>query len=166
MPTVKKYAVDKHKWLTKEEFDEAVVVTNVLPGPSVVEIFAIISIKVIGKLKGSIVVIIGVLPHILLFFTIYFLLSSYLEQKYFIVVNIGAIPVVIASLLRFSYNYMKSSIKEMKIIHFTLLTFISFCFCLLVPSPYNIAAILMVAMILLITIWDFFRRRRRRGTRC
>ncbi|WP_429996442.1 chromate transporter, partial [Mycoplasmopsis bovis] len=43
LPIFKRYSVDKYRWLSEKEFEENVILTNMLPGASVIEALSYIA---------------------------------------------------------------------------------------------------------------------------
>ncbi len=142
MTIIKKTAVDKKKWLTEQEFDQNVIITNLLPGPSAIEMFSYIPMKLLGFKKGIWVTIIGCLPHVLFtFLLIYF--SKYIPSKYLYVINVGVISTIIGVLIVFAINYFKKSYKQLGIWQWILLFCLGFVFNFFVPNPYNLPIVIM-----------------------
>ncbi|WP_369085730.1 chromate transporter [Metamycoplasma spumans] len=146
MPVIKRDAVDKYKWLTEEEFDRVVVITNMLPGASVIEAISYVSIKCLGFWKGFLVTIIGILPHCILFFGL-FLAISYVPKKYLYVVSLGVLVSIIGFLVNFGINYMKKSYKKINTALWIFLFLITFLFSIFIPVPYNMPVFVMVMII-------------------
>ncbi len=72
-PVAQRELVEKHHWLTKEEFVEDWAVAQVLPGPNVVNLGLIIGSRFFG-IKGGVVALLGliVFPLILVLTLIFF----------------------------------------------------------------------------------------------
>ncbi|VEU68494.1 chromate transporter [Mycoplasmopsis pulmonis] len=156
MPIIKKIAVDQRKWISQEDFDNAVIVTNMIPGPSVVEMLSFVAIKTIGKTKGMIVTLLGILPHVLMAFGLFFALNS-LPEKYVYVFHISVLSVILALLILFGWRYLKMSQKELSFpIWFGLFSF-TLAFSFFVPTPYNIASLIMVAVIVFVFIFELIK---------
>ncbi|TPR54655.1 chromate transporter [Metamycoplasma neophronis] len=151
MPVIKRDAVDKYHWLTEEEFDRVVVVTNMLPGASVIEAISYISIKCLGFWKGFIITIIGILPHCFLFFGL-FLAMTYVPKQYLYVVSLGVLISIIGFLINFGINYMKKSYKKMNVGLWIFLFLITLAFSLFVPVPYNMPVFVMVLVMVIFFI--------------
>ncbi|WP_036456960.1 chromate transporter [Mycoplasmopsis lipofaciens] len=148
MPIVRKYSVEKYKWLSEEEFEENVVITNMLPGPSIIEAVSYISIKLLGPRKALLAILIGALPHTLVAFVlIYF--SKYIPLKYLYAIEVGVLVAVIGALIGFSIQYFRKN--QIKTNLWVTLFLITFLFCLFVPSPYNIPVAIMFLIILTFT---------------
>lgn len=163
MPIIKKEAVDKKKWLDEKEFDNLVITTNMIPGPSVVETLSYISMKQLGKIKGAIVALLAILPHVLLFIGLFVLAEKFLPQNYLIVISASVMPVIVGILIAFGIRYIKMSKKEMPFyIWFSLFIF-TLCFTIFIPSPWNIPAIVMVAVIFLVFIFAWIKTRKQKG---
>ncbi len=160
MPIIRKFAVIENGWLDDEEFDDVVIASNMIPGPSVVEALSYVAIKKLGKLWGTIVTIIGILPHMLMALAIFVLSTKYLPAKYLFIINVAIMPIIIAILILFIVRYIKQSRKELALPIMIALIIGSFAFCMFIPAPYNIPAILMIATIFVVFIVEFIRIRK------
>jgi chromate transporter len=75
-PVAQRELVEKHRWLTKEEFVEDWAVAQVMPGPNVVNLGLIVGNRYFG-LKGGLAAVLGlVLFPMLLVITLIFFYSS------------------------------------------------------------------------------------------
>ncbi|TNK88663.1 chromate transporter [Mycoplasmopsis pullorum] len=154
MPVIKSEAVEKKKWLTIEEFDRMVIVTNMLPGPSVIQAISFLAIKNLGIFKGVILTLFAIFPHILIALILY-LLASYLPINYLYAISIGALSVIAGVLLSFGWSYMTKS-KNMINTPLWLLTFlVTLVFCVFVPSPFNLPIFVMIVFFLILGIVQF-----------
>ncbi|NQZ65996.1 MAG: chromate transporter [Mycoplasmatales bacterium] len=156
-PFIRKEAVVKNKWLTEKEFDKLVVTTNMIPGPSVVESLSYISMKVLGPLKGAIITLIGILPHILFALGLLIIAQEFLPKKYLFVINVSVIPVIIGVLLAFTWRFVKISNKEIGFPKMMGLLIFTIIFSLFVPSPWNITAFVMIGVIIFTMIFEYFK---------
>ncbi|WP_041594136.1 chromate transporter [Mycoplasma crocodyli] len=154
MPLIKSEAVDKKKWLSIEEFDKVVIVSNLLPGPSVIQTIGYISIKFLGKMWGTLVTLLALLPHVLFAFGLY-LLVNLLPIKYLYVVSVGVLSAIVGVLIIFGIRYIKLSHKNMPIPLWVSLFCITFAFCFFIPSPYNVPIVVMTILFILIAIVEF-----------
>lgn len=154
MPVLKNEAVDKKRWMTVEEFDKIVIVSNMLPGPSVIEAISYLAIKVFGFWKGSLITFFAMLPHILLAYLFYFLIYL-LPQNYISVISVGVLTAISGVLLAFGYEYMKSSKKQMSIPLWFLLFLFTFAFCLFIPSPFNIPIVVMIIVFIFFGLFHY-----------
>ncbi|WP_029608487.1 chromate transporter [Mycoplasma simbae] len=160
MPVIKRYAVDKYGWLSSDEFDKNVVVTNMLPGPMAIQALAYIAIRSLGFWKGSLVVTLAAIPHILLTILLIFAIG-WLPQKYLIVVQTGVLVAIVGSLLGFAWGYFKKGIKNIKISLWVILFLVTFCFSLFIPTPYNIPVAIMLIIICIYTTFYLIQKRRK-----
>ncbi|UWV77138.1 chromate transporter [Mycoplasmopsis cynos] len=82
-PVIKKEIVENKKLLDVKEFDQIVIVTNMLPGASVIQCISYISIKLLGKVKGIIITLFALFFHILCLVLDYcFYFQKYLNNMY------------------------------------------------------------------------------------
>ncbi|AZG68589.1 chromate transporter [Mycoplasma struthionis] len=151
MPVIKKEAVDKQNWLSESEFDRVVIITNMLPGASVIEAIGYVSIKCLGFWKGLIVTLVAILPHCLLFFGL-FLALSYVPKKYLYLVSLGVLISIVGFLINFGVNYLKKSYKKMPVALWLFLFVFTLLFSLLIPVPYNMPVFVMVLIIVIFFI--------------
>lgn len=162
-PFIRREAVGKHNWMTSKEFDKLIITTNMIPGPSVVESLSYIAMKVLGPFKGALITIIGILPHILFALGIYIVAQEYLPEEYLFVINVSVMPVIIGVLLAFAWRFIKVSNKEISTPLMIGLIIFTVGFSLFIPSPWNIPAIVMVAVIALTMIFEFFKLKKEKG---
>lgn len=111
-PLLKKKFVDEEEIITEKKFDQILAIGNTIPGPTAVQVLACICIRKFGRIKGSLVCTLSILPHIflaLLFFHVFTLIKN---KNYIFVFTIAVIPVVIVSLFSFFKRYVKISLKD------------------------------------------------------
>ncbi|MGZ9413285.1 chromate transporter [Mycoplasma sp. 480] len=156
MPIIKKYAVDQYGWITEKEFNDGIVAVNLIPGPAVIEMLSYISIVKLGKIKGMIVTLLAIMPHVIMAMLLYFL-TTFLPNKYLYVINAAVIPVLIGTIIAFAYRYLKTSFKTLSLPIWIPLFILTLSFCLFAPSPFNIPAIPLVLVIFIVFIVEFIR---------
>ncbi|WP_117275674.1 chromate transporter [Mycoplasmopsis edwardii] len=159
MPVIKKEIVDKNNWMTLEEFDEIVIVTNMLPGASVIQTISYISIKLLGKWKGIIVTLFAILPHVLFAFGL-LLLFNKIPSHYIKIVSVGVLVSIIAFLIEFGVRYLKQSAKSLRAPLWIIVFIFSLSFCLFVPSPYNIPIIAILTVLAIYSICYLITKKR------
>ncbi|AAT27944.1 chromate transporter [[Mycoplasma] mobile] len=164
MPIIKKYSVDKYEWLTISEFDDLVITVNLIPGPSVIQALSYVSIKLLGKFKGTMVCLIANLPSIFFALGIFISLGS-INRNWLLVISTAVIPLIIGVVLAFSYQYYKTSRKELSFPIWFLIFIFTFAFSFFIPSPYNISALVLVFILLSVFIFEFFRQKRKSKTK-
>lgn len=158
LPIIRKYSVEKYKWIDEEEFKKLVVLVNILPGPSVLEAFSYIAIKLLGKWKGMLVTIIGVMPSLAFFWGIFIALQFIPKKEYLFAINVGVLTSISAIVFAFGTNYLKSSIKELSPALWISIFFSTLLFLLFTPAPLNIASLPIILIIIVIFITDFYKR--------
>lgn len=159
-PFIREEAVKRHRWLTDKEFDHLVITTNMIPGPSVVESLSFVSMKVLGPIKGAIITLIGIFPHIIFALGLYIIAQEFLPEKYLFVINVSVMPVIIGVLLAFSWRFIKISNKEISMPFMLGLVIFTIGFTVFIPTPWNIPAIVMIGVILLTFLFEFVKLRR------
>ncbi len=160
MPIIRKFAVIQNGWLDDKEFDDVVIASNMIPGPSVVEALSYIAIKKLGKFWGTIVTLIGILPHMLMALSLFIVSTKFLPKQYLWIINVSIMPVIISILIMFIIRYIKQSRKEIALPVMIALIIGSFGFCMFIPAPYNIPAIIMIATILTVFLVEFIRTKK------
>ncbi|QJR43863.1 chromate transporter [Mycoplasma miroungirhinis] len=143
LPVISKFAINKYKWISQREFDDVVLVSNIIPGPSIVETLSFIAIKLLGFWKGFFVSLFAFLPHLLFSLIVFIILNKY-ANKYLYVLAACVLPVIIGVLINFGWKYLKYSYKNLNSLFVTLTFLATFCFCLFIPSPYNVPAIPLI----------------------
>ncbi|KUH47672.1 chromate transporter [Mycoplasmopsis meleagridis] len=163
MPVIEKEAVYKKSWLTKEEFDRMVIVTNMLPGPSVIQSISYICIKKFGKFWGSILTLLSMLPHLFLALGIYLAVAQF-PQKYLYVISVGVLGSIIGVLFAFGWSYMKKSKNKINVPLWVFLFLFTFIFCVFIPSPGNIPVIVMIAVFIFLGLTEylFYKKSKRK----
>lgn len=157
-PIIKNQAVDKYHWITDAEIEDIIVITNSIPGPSTVEAMSYICIKILdSKWKGLIATFIGLLPHVLIFFSLFMLGTAFLPTQYLNVVYIAVIPVIIVMLVGLSMRYFRNLNVELSYPLFFGYFVFSVAFNLFIPSPYNIPIILICFVILIGILFEIWK---------
>ncbi|MBZ4212711.1 chromate transporter [Mycoplasma sp. U97] len=158
LPIYKRYTVDKYGWLTEKEFEENVILTNMLPGASVIEALSYIAFKNFNFWKGSILVIIGVLPHVIFGFVLFYF-TKYIPLEYLFVIEVAVLSTIIGSLVIFIFNYVKKGAKQINVGLWFVLFLVTFVFTFFIPAPYNMPISIMVFIILIFTVVFFTKQK-------
>ncbi|VEU74740.1 chromate transporter [Mycoplasmopsis citelli] len=137
LPIIKSEAVEKKGWLTNEEFDEMVVISNMLPGPSTTQCLSYVVRKFYNIWITYLLILIGALPHILFAFG-FWILFAYIPEQYTYVIGICALMPVIAGVILIAWRYIKKSQQTLKLPVWLTIAIISTAYCLFVPFPYNL----------------------------
>ncbi|MFV8470219.1 chromate transporter [Mycoplasma sp. AA7A] len=161
MPVIQREAVGKKKWLTEDEFDDIVIVTNMLPGASVIQTLSYIAITLLGKVKGTILTLVAILPHVLLAFAFLVVLTKYLPAEYLKIVSVGVLVAIIAFLINFGVRYAKQAHKTMSTPLWILIFLFSAGYSLFIPAPYNLPVVAIVVVIAIYSIWYLITRKKR-----
>lgn len=159
MPIIKKEAVDKRKWITNSEFDDIVIVTNMLPGASVIQTISYICIHLLGKFKGILVTLFAILPHVLIAF-VFLILSNYLPKEYIKILSIGVLISIISFLIDFGMRYLKQSQQSIYTPLWLVIFLFSFIYCFFVPSPYNIPVVAILFVMIIYTFLYFYLKKK------
>lgn len=124
IPLIQVEVVDNYKWLTIEEFTEALAMANSLPGPITTKMSLFTGYKVAGMTGAGASILGLILPSLVLMLT---LTACYLKYKDLPAVKglLRAVrPVVIALLVLVVYNIFPSSVSSW---HTALIAVVSFC---------------------------------------
>ncbi|WP_426460941.1 chromate transporter [Mycoplasma hafezii] len=157
MPIIKRECVDKKQWLPLEEFDKIVIVTNMLPGPSVIQTTGYIACVCLGKTKGTIATITAMLPHVLFAFLL-FKLFNFIPLEYVMYIAIGTLISIIVFLIAFAYRYLKESSKQLSAPLWIGVFAFSLCYTVFVPAPYNIPIIPILFVFFVYVIVFFIQK--------
>ncbi|WP_029513145.1 chromate transporter [Mycoplasmopsis primatum] len=158
LPIFKRYSVDKYHWLTEKEFEENVILTNMLPGASVIQALSYISFKTLNFWKATIVVFFGILPHVIFAFTLFYF-AQYLPLQYLFTIEVAVISTIIGSLVVFIFNYVKKGTRVLRAQIWSCLFLLTLIFTLFVPAPYNMPIIIMAFIIISFAIIFFVKRK-------
>ncbi|VEU76350.1 chromate transporter [Mycoplasmopsis columboralis] len=163
LPLIKSEAVEKKKWLNNEEFDEMVIITNMLPGPSTTQCITYIVRKFYNLFVTYLLVLIAILPHILFAFGV-FLLLNYIPRRYIYVIGACALMPVVAGVILITYRYIKRSQQALKLPVWLTVACISTCYCLFVPFPYNLPVfvfglLFLCTLIYCLITWSVLKRK-------
>ncbi|QDF64754.1 chromate transporter [Mycoplasma nasistruthionis] len=147
MPVIYKEAVVNKKWFSDDEFDDIVIVTNMLPGASVIQTISYICIHLKGKLLGTVITLLAILPHVLFAFVLLVVLTKFVPKEYLKIISTGVLVSIIAFLIEFGIRYIKLSHKGLKTPLWIIIFTFTFAFCTFVPSPANLPVIAIVSVI-------------------
>ncbi|CAT05178.1 chromate transporter [Mesomycoplasma conjunctivae] len=159
MPIAYQQAVEKYKWMTKNEFDETVVMVNLLPGPSSLQMLSYIAIKKLGRWLGFTVTLVAFLPH-MIFGLILLYFVRFLPPRYLLVTNLGIITTIIGVLLGFSIQYFRNSYKSLSLPLYISVLISTFVYCFFIPSPYNLSIIPILVIVVIYTILYHIRKKK------
>ncbi|MEA4162460.1 chromate transporter [Mycoplasma sp. 4404] len=152
LPVIKKEAVDNKKWITNEEMDDIVIVTNMLPGASVIQTLSYISISLLGRFKGTLVTLLGILPHVIFAFIFLVIFTKYIPSEYLKIISVGVLVSIIAFLIAFAQRYIKQSKQSLKLPVWLIIMLFSICVSLFVPSPYNLPIFSIVIILFVFAV--------------
>lgn len=113
IPLIEKEVVDNKSWLTKDEFVDALVIAQSLPGALAVNTSIFVGYN-IGKIKGGLVALLGtILPSIMIILFIAIALAGFRDNQY---VNLafkginGAVPVlVLVAIISISKSFKRTT---------------------------------------------------------
>ncbi|WP_435130091.1 chromate transporter [Mycoplasma sp. 6243] len=151
MPIIKREVVEKRNWITLEEFENIVIVTNLLPGASVIQTLSYISIHLLGKWKGTLITLIAILPHVLLAFA-FLILVNKIPIQYVRILSVGVLIAIIAFLLEFAIRFIKQANKAIFMPLWLTIFIFAFSYSFFVPAPYNIPVVAIFLVLLIYSI--------------
>ncbi|SJZ50611.1 chromate transporter [Mycoplasmopsis verecunda] len=161
MPVIQREAVGKKKWLSEEEFDDIVIVTNMLPGASVIQTLSYIAVSLLGKVKGTILTLLAIIPHVLLAFTFLVVLTKYFPPEYLKIISVGVLVAIIAFLINFGVRYAKQAHKTMSTPLWILIFLFSAGYSLFIPAPYNLPVVAIVVVIAIYSFWYLLTKKKK-----
>ena len=124
IPLIQVEAVDNYKWLSFEEFTDALAMANSLPGPITTKMSLLVGYKVAGIAGGGVSVLGLLAPSSILMIVLAALYLRYKDLPAVKGLLMGVRPVVVALLVMVIYNIFPSSITSW---HTALIAGISFC---------------------------------------
>ncbi len=109
IPWIQRECLERRKWIDSEELNDIVVIANMLPGPSMVEMAGCIGYKLKGK-RGSVVASLAIaLPLPIIFAVLYMTTISFLDPQLMISIAHYALPIIAAMMLSLSIKLFKGS---------------------------------------------------------
>ena len=124
IPLIQVEVVDNYKWLSIEEFTEALAMANSLPGPITPKMSFFTGYKVAGMAGAGSCILGLVLPSLFLMFILTSLYMKYKDLPSVKGLLKAVKPVVVALLALVIYNISPSSVNSW---HTALIAIISFC---------------------------------------
>ncbi len=109
-PVAKRELVEKHQWLTQEEFIEDWAVAQVMPGPNVVNLGLIIGNRYFG-LKGGLVALLGLITFPLIILLILIFFYSNINQNPAVIGALKGMAAVAAGLIAGTSINLASTFK-------------------------------------------------------
>lgn len=115
VPVAEHEYVTNKGFLTKQEFLDIVILSNILPGPVSVEVMIAIGYKMFGKIGAVVAFILTIFPIPLLFLPLVHLYYEYQNLDFLRKISHGMVPFIVALLISVSYDFFKSNYKKMNI---------------------------------------------------
>ena len=157
-PMIREYCVVKKGWITDQDIDDILIITNAIPGASAVEGIAYISyILLKSKWKASLVTIFSLLPHTVLFFIVFFVGIKFIPIAYLKVIYVAVIPVIIALLLNMTIRYIKVEKGFPVTIHW-LIFVVTLSFSVFVPVPWCMPVFIIIFFSLCLLIYKWIKK--------
>lgn len=124
-PLVHREAVEKHQWLTEEEFIDVVAIANMLPGPSMVEMASAVGYKKAGVLGATIASFAITLPIMIVFTLFMVLLNRFIPVELLNAVTAPVLGTVSALMLTLMKKLYIQSAKQITVPLVLLITVMS-----------------------------------------
>lgn len=110
-PVAQKELVEKHRWLTKEEFVEDWAVAQVMPGPNVVNLGLIIGNRYFG-LRGGLAALLGLLLFPLCLVLVLIFFYSSISNNQYVIGALKGMAAVAAGLIAGTSLKLASTFKK------------------------------------------------------
>ena len=164
-PMIRNYCVERYKWITDQDIDDILIVTNSLPGASAVEAIVYICYKLLNsKWKAGLVTTLALLPHTVLFFVVFYLGTKYIPPQYLKVIYVAVIPIIIALLLNMTIRYIKREDKSISLTIHWLIIVVTLAFSVFVPVPWCMPILIIVFLIICMLIYKWFKNKKIKNT--
>lgn len=111
-PLIKREAVEKHGWITEDEFIEIVAIANSLPGPSMSQMAGAIGYKRKGILGAIIASTSIIMPMAILFTIIMAALLKFVEVETLIKVVKPVFVIIAVMMLVLSKDLIKKGLRD------------------------------------------------------
>ncbi len=109
IPIIESEVVDKHHWMTKEEFLDAIATTQVCPGALAINMSSLLGYK-LAKTPGAIVCTLGAsLPSFLIILAIAMFFHQFEDNKVVAAMFAGIRPAVVALIAVPTFSLAKSA---------------------------------------------------------
>ena len=109
IPIIESEVVDKHHWMTKEEFLDAIATTQVCPGALAINMSSLLGYK-LAKIPGAIVCTLGAsLPSFLIILAIAIFFHQFEDNKVVAAIFTGIRPAVVALIAVPTFSLAKSA---------------------------------------------------------
>ena len=109
IPIIESEVVDKHHWMTKEEFLDAIATTQVCPGALAINMSSLLGYK-LAKTPGAIVCTLGAsLPSFLIILAIAMFFHQFEDNKVIAAMFAGIRPAVVALIAVPTFSLAKSA---------------------------------------------------------
>lgn len=149
VPVVHQHFIDKHQAIDEEDFLQIVTISNLLPGPSMIETAAGVGYK-LAQIKGAIVASIAIsLPAMLLFIFVMYFFNKFISIGQIAPIITPTNIIIAASMFILSYNMIdvkKLDLTQLIIIIATVVAITTF----------NISTIIVLLVAMLIIVIKYF----------
>ena len=109
IPIIESEVVDKHKWMTKEEFVDAIAITQTCPGALAINMSSLLGYR-LAKTPGAIICTLGAsLPSFLIILIIAMFFHQFQDNKIVAALFAGIRPAVVALIAVPTFQLAKSA---------------------------------------------------------
>lgn len=165
-PMIKNYCVNKYHWVTNEDIDDILIITNAIPGASAIEGMTYISFLLLkSKWKSCLIMFLSMIPHTLLFFLLFYLGTTFIPLQYLKIIYVAVIPVVIILLIDTSIRYIKRKNNELSFFIHWLIFIITLLFTTFVPIPWSIPIFIILFFVLCLVIVQTIKNKKSKGNK-
>ncbi len=153
IPYIKNEYINNRKWVNEEEFSDMVILSNLLPGPTISQIVMLIS-KIEGGYIGALAGLTGLLlPTPIVLLVLLHFMSKYMSKENIDKITFAILPVVLYMLVSFIIDFFMKS-KNKTSLEYNLLAMV-LMFLLMIFFKIKLILILLIAIILII-IYSLF----------
>lgn len=107
IPLIEDEACHRYQWLTQDEFANALIIGNALPGPIATKMAAYIGYKMMGVAGATTALIATVLPSAVAMVTLFWLINQYRHYPFVRGMMDGVKPIVWVLFIMLSIDYLK-----------------------------------------------------------
>jgi chromate transporter len=154
---IHKEFVQKHNFLSDNEFKDVVMIANAMPGATMIQLITYIAKKQAGLLGFLISFFVIVFPVPMLLSLVLFYAYSNIDINYITKVSKGILPAVLSMLSIFAFNMLIKDIKNKDNYNFYIYFTIMLCTIIALIVQINIAIIFFAIIVILFCIKLVFK---------
>jgi len=112
IPLIQEEVVDKHAWLTEEQFIDYLAMGNTLPGPIATKMSVLIGFDLAGYLGAAVALLGMLLPSTVAILVMFTLLQEYKDTPFVKGMQAAAKPVVVMLIAGVAFSMARSSVFQ------------------------------------------------------